>query len=339
MAAPKIFATGATGFIGGTALDTIIAAHPEYEITALVRNPSKAELVNKKHPKVKTIIGDLNSDEIIQNEVEQSDIVLNFANCDHVPAAKSIVAGLKKRSKSNPAYLIHTSGTGILADFKKKADFGKFASPKIFDDLEDVLELTSFPEDDHVHRDVDKVVLAANSPHIKTAIVCPPLIYGSGSGAGNVASIQVPELVRQILKRGEAFQVEAGKNVWNNVHVKDLATLYLALTEAAANKGGKATWGEEGYYFAENGEEAWGETTKNIAKKAKEKGLLKSDAIASLNNEEIEKIHQYGPLFWGTNSRGKACRAKRDLGWSPKEKSLVDTLDEVISLEAKKLGL
>jgi hypothetical protein len=89
--------------------------------------------------------------------------------------------------------------------------------------------------------------------------VCPPTIYGVGAGtAGNTRSAQVPELTKGTLKRGEAFQVTAGKSIWNNVHIDDLSQLYLLLTEDAAAGGKKATWGTEGYYFAENGEHVCG---------------------------------------------------------------------------------
>lgn len=53
-------------------------------------------------------------------------------------------------------------------------------SEKEYNDLSGVEELTGLP--DHAfHRDVDKIVLEAGTKHndvIKTAIVCPPTIYG-----------------------------------------------------------------------------------------------------------------------------------------------------------------
>ena len=245
--------TGASGYIGGTALDVIIKAHPEYEITALVRSPEKGSAVTKKYPNVKIVSGDLDSGSLIEEESSKADIVLHFADCDHVSSAKSIVAGLAKRA--TPSYLIHTSGTAILADINLASEFGKAASDKIYDDIDNVQEITSLPESGHLHRDVDSIVIGANSNTVRTAIVCPPTIYGPGSGSGNIRSNQVPGLVKSSLERGQAFQVANGATIWNNVHVQDLANLYLLLTEAAAQPGGgKATWGPEGYYFAENGE-------------------------------------------------------------------------------------
>jgi len=89
---------------------------------------------------------------------------------------------------------------------------------------------------------------------IKTAIVCPPTIFGTGRGQGNTRSIQIPGLAKAFLQKGHGFQVGAGEAYWCNVHVHDLSKLYLLLVEAAAAGGGSASWGDQGYYFAETGE-------------------------------------------------------------------------------------
>jgi hypothetical protein len=49
-----------------------------------------------------------------------------------------------------------------------------------YNDLDGVEKLTNLP-DSAFHRDVDKVVLEAglqNADRVKTAVVCPPTIYG-----------------------------------------------------------------------------------------------------------------------------------------------------------------
>jgi len=66
---------------------------------------------------------------------------------------------------------------------------------------------------------------------------------------------------------------------------------------------------------------------------------LKTDEVISLPNDEIIKHNPFGPVLWGTNSRGWASRARKILGWEPKGAPLDETLDDVIELEAKALGL
>ncbi|KAI9807800.1 MAG: hypothetical protein M1825_005105 [Sarcosagium campestre] len=341
MTTPKIFITGATGYIGGTALATIAKEHPEYQITALVRNSDKGAQVASRFPKIQLVYGDLDSVEVIEAAARNADIVLDTANADHVASADAIAAGLAAHPPSSPSFWIHTSGTGILclADMER-GSFGE-AATKVYDDWEGIGEVTSLP-DGAPHRNVDKIVLAAGATGaIRTAIVCPPTIYGEGNGPGNTRSIQLPDLAKGALQRKKGFFVGRGKSLWNHVHVADLAVVYLRLVEEAAREGGgdKASWGPEGYYFVENGEYAAVDLAKAVARAAHKQGLLESDEVESISADEAGKIRSYGQLLWGANSRSKAIRARKLLGWEPTEKSLFDTVDEVVTQEAKALGL
>ena len=71
----KLFVTGGTGFIGGDALYAIATAHPEYEITALVRNSDKGAEVAAKHPSIKFAYGDLDSEAVLEEEAKKADVV------------------------------------------------------------------------------------------------------------------------------------------------------------------------------------------------------------------------------------------------------------------------
>ena len=75
----KLFVTGVTGFIGGDAIYAIYKAHPEYEITCLVRSSDKAATVANEYPKFQFIYGDLNSVELIVEESKKADIVISKA--------------------------------------------------------------------------------------------------------------------------------------------------------------------------------------------------------------------------------------------------------------------
>lgn len=176
---------------------------------------------------------------------------LDAADNDHVECATAIIKGLSTRS--TPGYLIHTSGTSILLDWKTNG-FGEKLTTKVYDDLDHVDEVTNLP-DEAWHRNVDKAVLDGGSMDVRTAIICPCCIYGLGTSPGKCVSWQIPQLARWTLTRGKGLMVNQGQTHWNNVHVLDLAKLYLLLVEEALKpNGGKATWGSDGYYFAENGE-------------------------------------------------------------------------------------
>lgn len=96
-------------------------------------------------------------------------------------AARAIAAGLLEgHTKENPGFWLHVGGTGILTyEDSKNGRLGD-ASDKVYDDDNNVEELTSLP-DEAFHRNVDKIVLEATTKHsgiINATIVCPPTIYG-----------------------------------------------------------------------------------------------------------------------------------------------------------------
>jgi nucleoside-diphosphate-sugar epimerase len=281
------------------------------------------------------VYGDLDSYDLIVEESAKADIVAHWANCDHEGSANAIVKGLS--SRSTPGYLIHTSGTGILCvnDITR----GTHGTPaeKVYDDWDNVDEVTTLP--DHAwHRNVDKIILAARG-NVKTAIVCPPTIYGPGRGPGNTFSDQWYLMAKGAIERGRGFQVGEGLNKWTHVHVHDLSNLFLSLVEAAISGGGKATWGDKGYYFAESGEFVWGDMAKKIAKEAHKQGLIDTDEVDSLTIDQANEITDHGAYKWGYNSRCKAIRARKLFGWNPTAESVEKILPSLVTDEAKKLGV
>ena len=254
---------------------------------------------------------------------------------------QAIFKGLAAHAPDKPGYLIHTSGTGILTftDIENQI-FGE-VSRKIFDDWDGIEEVKSIP-DTAPHRPVDKIVLAGSTKYgynVKTAIVCPPCIYGKGRGTGNQRSIQIYDLAKAILSKKQGIQVGPGETYWNNVHIRDLSDLYLKVVEAAATGAGNAFWNNQGYYFAENGEHVWGEISRKLTSEAHKQGLLPSDDVISVTGKEADQLIAHASVLWGANSRASAIRARKLLGWKPKERSIEDEVPEVVNSEAKLLGI
>jgi nucleoside-diphosphate-sugar epimerase len=246
--APRIFILGTTGFIGGHATAVISREHPEWKLVSLIRDPEKAKQVKAALPEIEIVLGDLDSHDILVEEAYKADVVLNTAHADHHAGTKSIVEGIAR--KENKGYYIHTSGTAILAETPN--GYGVEGGPS-YSDVKDIAKILSFDKSRY-HREIDEIVLQAGQQGLKTAIVCPPTIYGIGKGPVNIRSQQIPILIKQSLKRGKVFQIEKGTNSWSSIHVSDLAQAYQLLIEQALEPdGGKATWGEEGYYFVESG--------------------------------------------------------------------------------------
>jgi len=110
---------GATGYIGGTVLQTILASPSAPEsITALVRDEKKAEALNSVSPSIKGVVGDLKNTDQLRDLASQHDIVINCANADDEAGIKALIEGMKiRRDKTgHRPLLIQTSGTGVLVD-------------------------------------------------------------------------------------------------------------------------------------------------------------------------------------------------------------------------------
>lgn len=261
---------------------------------------------------------------------------------DHTGAAKAIAAGLEAgHSSSKPGFWLHTGGTGILTYFDDSSNRLGEWEEKQFNDWNGVSELTSLP-DEAFHRNIDKIVLEAGTKHgdsVKTALVCPPTIYGQGRGPVSGRSRQAYELASLILKKGFAPVIGQGKARWNSVHVHDLADAFVLLAEAAASGDlSDEIWGPKGYHLAENGEFVWGELSKAMAKKAYELGYLKEEPKEKqLSRDEAFEIADFQAVSWGLNSRAKAERLRRVLGWNPHRQSIEETIPEILKDEKELL--
>ncbi|KFY81989.1 hypothetical protein V500_10923 [Pseudogymnoascus sp. VKM F-4518 (FW-2643)] len=330
--APTIFITGVTGYIGGEVAVMLAEKHPEYNLVFLVRKDEQAKTVKSRFPSSETVIGDLDSHDVLFEQGKRADVVLQTASADHIAVGQSIIAGMAQGKKG---HYIHVSGSGILHDVTN--GFGN-PSSKIYHDTSDLAAITSF-DSSHVHADIDASVTAAGLKHgIPTAIVSPVTIYGVGRGPIKNRSLQIPFLTEAIIKRGKAFTVLEGKNIWDNVHITDLAEAYNVLTEEALKlNGGKSSWGKEGYYFVESAEHRWKDIVTELAKIAQQKGAIKTAEVEKLSVEDAIAVHPWAPLLWGGNCRSRGDRI-RALGWKPSARKIEEYLPEMVDFEIKSLG-
>ncbi|KAJ7104227.1 hypothetical protein B0H15DRAFT_809082 [Mycena belliarum] len=321
---PKIFLTGATGYIGGAVLARILE-HPLQhlsEITVIVRSAEKASLFNrtfgKKH-NLNAVVGSYSDLALLRELAADADVVFACADADDLPAAKAILSGMRDKYSANgtPPVLIHTSGTGVLSD---DAD-GMRASSTIYSDL-DIPQLETLPST-QPHRDVDLTLVEADSQgYVKTYIVLPSTIYGFASGPlvenglQNWRSQQIPRLVNVSLQRGQGGMVGKGKNWWGNVHIDDVAKLYITLFDLLDNPSPPSnfTHGRAGFYFAENGEHTLYSVGEAIAKLLSNMGKG-SPAPTTFSASEIRQYFPAGTSL-GSNSRCHAERG-RQVGWRP----------------------
>ena len=291
---PTIFLTGATGYIGGSVAARLLDTG--HRVRGLVRNREGAALLAQRG--IDPVLGSLDDADLLTREARAADGVINTASADHPGSVHALIAGLKDSSKP----LLHISGSSVIGDDAR----GNRGSENVFDENTPlVVNPMKQPR-----RDLDLTVIGAASSGVRSAVICPSLIYGVGKGI-NPHSVQVPFLVANAREQGAVQVVGAGLNVWSNVHIDDVAELYLlALSKAPAGS----------FYFAENGEASFAEIGAAIAKR------LGLPAVESLPPEEAAKRWGASKAYFtlGSNSRVRSVRARSELGWAPRHGSVID---------------
>ncbi|KAL0567822.1 hypothetical protein V5O48_014172 [Marasmius crinis-equi] len=329
--APKLFLTGSTGYIGGSVLNAIYTKHPSYDITVLLRNPPATFPFT--YPNVKDIQGTYDDAEVLSAGAAEVDVVVHCGDSDHEPGIKALLFGLlSAATKEKPKYLIRLSGTAIVSDFGSLDYLGK-KNPKVWSDIHDIDAITSLP-DNAPHRNVDKMILQAgseNSDRLKVAIICPPDVFGRGSGPGRTTSIFPGLFVDETKKLGRSFVVGEGENTRSRVHINDLMKVYDGVVSAAAENPQKADWGT--YYFASTEEVSQKDFTLEATKILKRRGIVESEEIESIGLDKVDTMVQYpllpllGRYLFASNSRTVPDRAKKLFGYAGEERGLLRGLE------------
>jgi nucleoside-diphosphate-sugar epimerase len=292
----RVFLTGASGYIGGSLAAALRGAG--HRIVGLYRSLQKAQQAQALG--IEAASGTLDDGALLARLARDADAVIHAADADHRAAVESILAALAGSGKP----FIHTSGSSIVGD----QAWGE-PGAMIYDD-----ETPFTPGPGRAARvAVNQRVLAAARDGVRAAVVSPSLIYGPGRGAHR-ESIQVPRLVALARKSGVARHVGRGENLWSNVHIDDLVDLYLRVL---ANAPAGAS------YYAENGEASMRLLCEAISRAlgwdGRTQAMTKDEAIAEFGADPAA-------YTYGSNSRVRATRARRELGWTPRHDALLETL-------------
>ena len=147
---------------------------------------------------------------------------------------------------------------------------------------------------------------------LPTAILCAPTILGVGYGPVEKRSVQVPIYIDAVLKKGKAFTLGDGQNIWDYVYVNDVADAFIKLTEEALGPdGGNTDWGMKGYYFCEAGEYRWGDFHKKTAEMLYAKGAIRTPDGEETTADGAIEIRPWGPILWGGNASRRVERLRK----------------------------
>lgn len=292
----KIFLTGASGYIGGTVANALIAAgHKVVGLAQPSRDP--ATLAARG---IEPVTGTLDDVSLLTRLASEADAVINTANVDHRGCVEAMFAGLQGSNKP----FIQTSGSGVIADAA-----GGAATDAIYEDETALKVLPARAP----RAALNEFVLSATADGIRASVILPTMVYGVGTGL-NPHSAQIPKMTAAARKHGKGKYVGEGANRWSNCHVEDLAALYLRVVERGP--GGLS-------YYAENGENEMKEIAVAISVAlgfgGRADGFTMAEAIA-------EYGEGFATLSLGSNSRVRATRAHGQLGWKREHPTLLETI-------------
>lgn len=277
----KIFVLGITGYIGGSVAEALRARGHIVVGTARKDN----DIAKLKDRGLQATLATLDDVATLERLARDADVVVNAADADHRPSVEALLRSATR--------LVHTSGSSIVSTDAR----GELA-PDIY--TEQTLP-TPTPEK-AARVAIDRLVLDAGG-----TVICPTLIYGEGAGLHR-ESIQVPIMTKTARETGNVHYIGHGKNVWSNVHIRDLVDLYLLALD------------RPGFYFAENGEASLLEIALAIGRR--HALPVKSIDIATAGALWGDGMARFG---LGSNSRVRAIAA-RAIGWQPRGPGLLDSI-------------
>lgn len=276
----KVFITGASGYIGfATALAFRRKGH---QVWGLIRSEThKAKLL--KH-EITPVMGDIGNLSSLKGILDGMQVIVHTAfelsetGIQKDSQAIDAICNIGK-STTRPMAFLYTSGTWVYGNTKEVLD----ESSELHS-----IELSRYRA---AH---EELVLRANSPHFKTLIIRPGVVFG---GSGSLTAFWF-----EAAKKGEVPIVGDGSNYWAMVHRDDLAKLYLLSAEKEL--GGMVLNATDGSYHTVR------EMAEAVAKVAGCPGKVRS-----LSVDVAQKL--YGPLWEGLaiDQKISSERAKRLLGW------------------------
>ncbi|WP_294315072.1 NAD-dependent epimerase/dehydratase family protein [uncultured Chryseobacterium sp.] len=288
----KILITGITGYIGGSIAQKLL--DKKYKVVGLVRNEVHTKELNAAG--IETIVGSIHDETVLQKAISDADAVIHNADsADDAYAADSIVNALEGTGKT----FIFTSGSAIFGG-KENGEKNDFVFTEDFP-LQPRLEMASWVL-------INQHILRSTRKNIRSIVIVPTMVYGEGLGLKK-DSIQLPALISLSKKKGFGIYFGKGENIWSNVHIEDLADLYiLALEKSKAGS----------LYYAENG----ASTIKNLAEKISDRYSLQPARSVTVQ-EAVDTFGPAGGYFgFASNSLCSSDKARTELQWKPQHQSI-----------------
>ncbi|KAL1969430.1 hypothetical protein VTN77DRAFT_8868 [Rasamsonia byssochlamydoides] len=307
--APRIFITGATGFIGRVVTEFAVA--DGYDVHGLSRTDKGDALLRSLG--ATPVRGELTSLDVLRHESAQADIVLHLAFihdftgdyeailATDAAAVDALAAPLQGTSKP----LVITSGTAVVEPDPSGGETDEEAPP-VANPL-----LPRIRSERHALSWSERGVRVA-------ALRLPQYVYGRADAEGNTTGF-AQMLMKLAAQAGESVYIGEGANHFSSVYVDDAARLYLLVAKHVAQQNEVKPGGE---IF-----NCTGSTTITYRALASAIGAVLRVPVRSITREEAEK--RWGTFmtwFVSVENRSSNRKAMQVLGWQPRG---VDLLTEI----------
>jgi nucleoside-diphosphate-sugar epimerase len=292
----RIFLTGATGYVGSAVMDALLRSG--HEVTALVRDPEKAERVSGRgvHP----VIGELsrpasyataaqNADSIVHTALESSK---RMQDVDRTAIDTLLAAARSRAAAGLPAGVVYTSTIWVLGEAVDATEQTP-ANP---------IPLVSWRP---AH---EQAVLDSRRDGVRAVVIRPGVVYGGARGiVGDLLKDAANGLVRV---------VGSGRNHWACIYDRDLADLYVRV----------ATMDDASGVFHANDEAD--ESVDDIVAAIAEHAKMPPDVRHMPIEEARKKLGAYADAL-ALNQIVRSPRAHA-LGWAPTLRSVARSVARLL---------
>jgi nucleoside-diphosphate-sugar epimerase len=289
----KLFLTGGTGYVGRMLLHRLLA--DGHSVEALAR-PAPGRAL-PAHPRLAWLSGDLRDGDRVAEAAWRADATFHTA-AEHAGAQQeadtvataALIEGLRGTGKP----LISTSATVVYGDtgLLPRNEGGPIAAPH-------PLRVWRIANDDRI---------ASSSNGIRGSVVRPPNVYGAGGGP-------IAMRIAASAKAGYAQYIGDGAARWSTVHVFDLVDLFLAILHHEHAQGIYNAASDEVISRRELAEGFGANLGANVP-------------VRSITLDEGRKIWGFLADLGMINQVISAARARNELGWAARRRSLMSYLRE-----------